>query len=94
MAPGRSALGACGSGILVTVGKPIDDVLLHVGSRLRELRRQRGVTLTEMAVRAGTSQSTLSRLEGGQRTPTLELLLPLARVWGASRRPRGGTADG
>lgn len=51
-----------------------------VGLRLRALRQQRGATLAELSVRTGISVSTLSRLESGQRRPTLELLLPLARA--------------
>jgi transcriptional regulator with XRE-family HTH domain len=57
-----------------------DDVLEAVGPRLRDLRLQRGFTLAELAEATGISVSTLSRLESGQRRPTLELLLPLARV--------------
>ena len=57
------------------------DVLAAVGPRLRELRRGRGLTLAETAERTGINQSTLSRLEGGTRKPTLELLLPLAEVY-------------
>jgi transcriptional regulator with XRE-family HTH domain len=57
-----------------------DDVLAGVGPRLRALRRQRDVTLAALAEQTGISVSTLSRLESGQRRPTLELLLPLARV--------------
>lgn len=57
-----------------------DDVLGGVGARLRELRRQREATLAELADATGISVSTLSRLESGQRRPTLELLLPLARA--------------
>ena len=57
-----------------------DDVLEGVGPRLRALRVERGSTLTELAQNTGISVSTLSRLESGQRKPTLELLLPLARA--------------
>ena len=57
-----------------------DDVLAGVGPRLRALRQQRGVSLTEVSASTGISVSTLSRLEAGQRRPTLELLLPLSRV--------------
>jgi transcriptional regulator with XRE-family HTH domain len=57
-----------------------DDVLAAVGPRLRELRTTSGVTLTRLAETTGISVSTLSRLESGQRRPTLELLLPLARA--------------
>lgn len=57
-------------------------VLADVGPRLRKLRKQRGVTLTELAAATGISKSTLSRLESGQRKPSLELLLPIAHVHG------------
>jgi transcriptional regulator with XRE-family HTH domain len=54
--------------------------LAAVGPRLRALRRQRGATLAELSAATGISVSTLSRLESGDRRPTLELLLPLARA--------------
>ncbi|MER8225341.1 XRE family transcriptional regulator [Streptomyces sp. NPDC094143] len=53
----------------------------QVGPRLRRLRRQRGMTLTGLATATGISKSTLSRLETGQRRPSLELLLPLAQAY-------------
>jgi transcriptional regulator with XRE-family HTH domain len=51
-----------------------------VGPRLRALRQERGITLAGLSVATGISVSTLSRLESGERRPTLELLLPLARA--------------
>lgn len=60
----------------------LSDVLAAVGPRLRALRRQRGITLTDLSETTGISQSTLSRLESGGRRPNLELLLPLARAYG------------
>ncbi|WP_407565340.1 helix-turn-helix domain-containing protein [Streptomyces sp. 184] len=57
------------------------DVLDAVGARLRTLRRARGITLADLAATTGVSESTLSRLENGQRRATLELLLPLARAY-------------
>jgi transcriptional regulator with XRE-family HTH domain len=59
----------------------IRDVLAEVGPRLRRLRERRGVTLTALAAQTGISKSTLSRLESGQRKPSLELLLPLAETY-------------
>jgi transcriptional regulator with XRE-family HTH domain len=44
------------------------------------LRKHRGVTLEQLADSTEISVSTLSRLESGQRRPTLELLLPIARA--------------
>jgi transcriptional regulator with XRE-family HTH domain len=58
-----------------------DDVLDTIGPRLRALRRERGITLADLASTTGVSESTLSRLESGQRRPSLELLLPLARIY-------------
>jgi transcriptional regulator with XRE-family HTH domain len=58
----------------------ISDVLAEVGPRLRRVRTQRDVTLTELAAATGISKSTLSRLESGQRKPSLELLLPIAQA--------------
>jgi transcriptional regulator with XRE-family HTH domain len=60
----------------------ISGVLNGVGPRLRALRQERSITLSRLSESTGISVSTLSRLESGQRRPTLELLLPLARAYG------------
>ncbi|MFC9410030.1 helix-turn-helix domain-containing protein [[Kitasatospora] papulosa] len=57
------------------------DGLAAVGPRLRDLRRRHGLTLAALAEQTGINESTLSRLEGGSRKPTLEMLLPLAEVY-------------
>jgi transcriptional regulator with XRE-family HTH domain len=59
----------------------LPEVLAAVGPRLKQLRLRRGVTLTAVAAQTGISKSTLSRLESGQRKPSLELLLPLAEAY-------------
>ena len=51
------------------------------GTSLSWLRRRRNATLAELAAATGFSISTLSRLESGKRRPTLELLIPLARIY-------------
>jgi transcriptional regulator with XRE-family HTH domain len=56
-------------------------VLAQVGPRLRQLRQDRGGTLGDLAAATGISVSTLSRLESGQRRPSLEVLLPIARAY-------------
>ncbi len=58
----------------------IATALAGVGPRLRRARAQRGLTLTELAAVTGISKSTLSRLESGERRPSLELLLPIAQA--------------
>jgi len=64
----------------VNDSRALTTVLAEVGPRLKRLRTRRGVTLTQLAALTGISKSTLSRLESGQRKPSLELLLPLAQV--------------
>ncbi|WP_374458048.1 helix-turn-helix domain-containing protein [Nocardioides sp.] len=56
----------------------VDRALADVPARLRAVRTRRGMTLTGVAEQTGISKSTLSRLETGQRRPTLELLLALS----------------
>jgi len=56
------------------------EVLRAVGPRLRAVRTKNDLTLGQLSTATGISVSTLSRLESGRRKPTLELLLPLARV--------------
>lgn len=58
----------------------IAQALTEVGPRLQRLRTQRGVTLAALAEATGIAKSTLSRLETGQRRPSLELLLPISQA--------------
>jgi len=51
--------------------------LSEIAPRLRSVRQKKNVTLAELAKTTGISTSTLSRLESGQRKPSLELLLPI-----------------
>lgn len=51
-----------------------------VRTRLRTLRRTLGLSLDELAARTSLSPSTISRVETGKRTISLDILLPLARA--------------
>lgn len=57
-----------------------EEVLAGVGPRLRQMRKEREVTLAALSEATGISVSTLSRLESGLRKPSLELLLPIAQA--------------
>ncbi|GAA1441826.1 helix-turn-helix domain-containing protein [Leifsonia poae] len=59
----------------------IREVLATAGARIRAIRESRALTLSAAAEASGISTSTLSRLESGSRRATLELLLPLARLY-------------
>jgi len=64
-----------------TSAAAIAAVLDQVGARLKRLRTRRRMTLTGVAKATGISKSTMSRLETGQRRPTLELLLALSHTY-------------
>ena len=55
-----------------------DKVEQTVRTRLRSLRTTLGLSLDEVAERANLSASTVSRVETGKRTISLDILLPLA----------------
>ena len=52
-----------------------------VPEQLARLRSQRGWSLAELAARTGLSRPYLSRLESGERQPSLGALITLARVY-------------
>ncbi|MFD8569429.1 helix-turn-helix domain-containing protein [Streptomyces sp. NPDC059639] len=55
-----------------------------VAPQLRALRRRASLTLEAAARTAGLSPAHLSRLETGQRQPSLPMLLALARTYGTT----------
>jgi transcriptional regulator with XRE-family HTH domain len=64
-----------------TLSPAVATALAGVAPRLKQARLHRRMTLTEVTASTGISKSTLSRLENGQRRPTLELLLALSQLY-------------
>lgn len=56
----------------------LNEVEQIVRTRLRSLRTTLGLSLEELAARTHLSPSTISRIETGKRTISLDVLLPLA----------------
>lgn len=61
----------------VSTSQRVATELSQIAPRLRHARQKKNVTLDELSKVTGISKSTLSRLESGQRKPSLELLLPI-----------------
>jgi transcriptional regulator with XRE-family HTH domain len=57
-----------------------DGVEQVVRTRLRSLRTTLGLSLDELSKRTNVSASTISRIETGHRTISLDVLVPLARA--------------
>src|SRR5215210_4015653 len=58
--------------------------LARVGSRLRALRQERGWRLEDLEERTGLSKAYLSRLESGERQPSLGALFKVAQAYGVT----------
>jgi transcriptional regulator with XRE-family HTH domain len=56
------------------------------GEILREARRRHGLSQARLAVRAGTTQSAISRIERDQVSPTVETLRVLLHLLGEDLR--------
>jgi transcriptional regulator with XRE-family HTH domain len=52
------------------------------GQLIREARRRHGVSQTQLATRAGTTQPAISRIERDQISPTVETLRSLLHLLG------------
>ena len=59
-------------------------LISRIGPRLAERRREIGLTQTRMAERMGIAEESLSRLESGRVTPTIERLIQFCDVLGLS----------
>ena len=59
------------------------DVVALISMSLRRERARTGLSLTEVARRAGIAKSTLSQLENGAGNPSLETLWALAQALGS-----------
>ncbi len=62
----------------------IERQLSSFGTRLRALRQQRGLTLTELAGQSGLSKAFLSRLESGDRQASVSAALTLCKIFQVS----------
>lgn len=62
----------------------VSAVLDQIAPRLRRAREKKAMSLSALARATGISTSTLSRLESGQRKPSLELLLPITMALGVA----------
>jgi transcriptional regulator with XRE-family HTH domain len=62
----------------------LDETLASIAESLREERGRSGMTLEQLAQRAELSIAHLSRLESGERQPSLAALFALSRALGVS----------
>jgi len=52
--------------------------------RMRELRKEKGISLEKLAEMMGTTKATLSRYENSKRIPNIEFVKELAKIFNVS----------
>jgi len=60
----------------------MDDDGSNAGALISHVRRRHGITQAQLAIRAGTSQAAISRIERGLESPTVDRLNALLQVMG------------
>jgi transcriptional regulator with XRE-family HTH domain len=55
---------------------------VDLGSNIRQLRNQMGMTLEDLAERTGVSRAMLSDIERGAKNPTIKIVCQIAEVFG------------
>jgi transcriptional regulator with XRE-family HTH domain len=65
----------------------------RLGERVRGLRRERGLTLERLAERSGVSRAMISKLERGEKNPTLVVAAKVAEGLGVSLSRLVGLED-
>ena len=56
----------------------------NMKNRLKELRKNKGMTQTALQIETGIEQALISKFESGERVPTTENLIKLADFYGVS----------
>lgn len=61
-----------------------DSINAALAQRIRSLRADAGLTLAELAERSGVSRAMLSKVERGEKSPTLPIIVRIASGFGLS----------
>lgn len=56
-----------------------EDVILKISYRIKEIRKERGITIQELANRAGVSKGLISQIENNHTVPSLMVLIDLIK---------------
>lgn len=56
---------------------------IRIGNRLRELREAQGLTTTQLGEKCGLSHSTISKLENGRWSASIDMLSRVCEALGA-----------
>jgi len=59
-----------------------EDVLIQISNRIKDLRREQGITVQELADKADVSKGLISQIENGRTIPSLIVLIDIVKSLG------------
>ncbi|MDP1843127.1 MAG: XRE family transcriptional regulator [Sediminibacterium sp.] len=57
-----------------------EDIIIQISNRLKELRKEKDITLQELAMNAGVTKGLLSQIENSRTIPSLPVLINLIKA--------------
>ncbi len=57
-----------------------EDIIIQISNRLKDIRKDKNITLQELAESAGVTKSMLSQVENSRSIPSLSVLLNLIKA--------------
>lgn len=60
------------------------EIKMQIAQNIRRLRREVGMTQTEISVRSGIARPNIARIESGKHTPSIETLVAIANAMRSS----------
>src|ERR1700744_3087144 len=73
-------IGWAGDGFFYTLGAAMQkDVILQISNKIKEKRKERQITLQELADKAGVTKGFISQIENNRTVPSLTVLLSIIR---------------
>ncbi|WP_262890655.1 helix-turn-helix domain-containing protein [Kordia aestuariivivens] len=62
------------------------ELILNIGKRIRELRKEQNMTQLDLAVKSGMEENAVQRLEMARTSPTIKTLYKIAKGLGVELR--------
>lgn len=70
--------------MILIVGIMGDEILIQLGSRIRQIRLEKNLTQAELAERCECNRNYISMLERGERNPSFKSLVMIAKGLGVN----------
>jgi len=68
--------------LLIRKGEPMNEVAKQIGNRIQELRKEAGLTQTQLAEKCGMAQPNIARIEAGAYATSIDVLSRIAEALG------------